>query len=296
VSEGELARQRIRVEELKRQSDLQRDRLVATRDILFPRDLERARTELQEAKDAVIRAEQVLYHTHEFYDAAVAAADRKVEAARGALGLARDELAKTTLVAPLAGFVVLQEIPLDAGRRKPQVGDSVWSGQPLATIPDLSQMLVRTRVRETDLHRIAEGLRADVAVEAYPDLQLNGRVDFIGSLASAEPGSPWKYFDVRLILDRADPRLRPGMSARVSFVLDEVADAVIAPLDAIFFREDQSVCYVRRGGEIWEEPVVLGRRNDTHVEVRSGLEPGEELLLAAPEGPVRRAVSRESHA
>jgi HlyD family secretion protein len=296
VSEGEVARAREKVGELERQTELQQDRLKATRDVLFPRDLERAKTDLQEAKDGLARAEQVLYHTHEFWESAVAAADRKVETAREALRVARDELEKTTIRAPLAGFLILQDIPLDSGKRKPQVGDSVWSGQAIATIPDLSQLVVLTKVREIDLHRIAQDLRATVTVEAYPDLVLNGRVDFVGSLATAARDSPWKFFDVRLLVDRTDPRLRPGMSARVSFELDSVKGAVIAPLDAVFARGDGSVCYVRRGDEVWEQPIVPGRRNDTHVEIRSGLEPGEELLLAVPERPVRRAEPREPHA
>src|SRR5262249_50330291 len=166
VSEAELARQRSRVTDIERQSHLQSDRLKAAREVIFPRDLERAKSELAEAKDEVARTEAVLYHSHEFYRAAVEAADRKVLNAREALARAETELKKTTLRSPIEGFLVLQEIPLDTGRRKPQVGDSVWSGQPIATIPDLSQMVALTRIREIDLHLIRAGLTARLALEA----------------------------------------------------------------------------------------------------------------------------------
>lgn len=288
VSEAELARQRSKVADAERQSRLQGDRLQAAREVIFPRDLERARSELQEARDELARAEAVLYHSHEYYRAAAEAAQRKVQSARAVFQRTEEELKKTALVSPLAGFLVLQDIPLDSGRRRPQVGDSVWSGQPIATIPDLSQLVVQTRVRETDLHRLREGALARLDLEAYPDLVLNGRVDFIGSLAEASPDSPWKFFAVRLLVDRSEARLRPGMSVRVSFHLDSANGVVRVPSDAVFPCAGRSCCYVRRRGEIWEQPVTLGLSNETHVAVTGGVAAGEELLLGVPRSGVRR--------
>ena len=288
VSEAELSRQRGRMADVERQSRLQSDRLKAAREVIFPRDLERAKSELAETKDEVARAEAVVYHSQEFYRAAVDAAQGKVESARAALARAEEELRKTTLRSTIEGFLVLQDIPLDSGRRKPQVGDSVWSGQAIATIPDLSQMVVSARIRENDLHRIREGLMARLDLEAYPDLVMNGRIDFIGSLAEASADSPWKFFSVRLLVDRTDPRLRPGMSVRVSFLLDAAHGVVVAPVDAVFPCAGRSCCYVRRAGQIWEQPVALGLANETHVEVKSGLAAGDELLLAVPEAGFRR--------
>ena len=288
VSEAELARQRAKVADIERQSGLQAERLKAAREVIYPRDLERAKSDLAEARNEVARAEAVLYHSHEFYRAAAEAANRKVESSRATLTRAEQELDKTTVRSPLEGFLVLQDIPLDSGRRKPQVGDSVWSGQPIAMIPDLSQMITQTRVRETDLHRVHEGLAARLDLEAYPDMVMSGQVDFVGSLAEASADSPWKFFSVRLLVDRADPRLRPGMSVRVSFLLDRARNVVVAPADAVFACSGGSCCYVRRGGEVWEQPVAVGLANETHVEVKQGITPGEELLLAVPPTGVRR--------
>ena len=288
VSEVELARQRGKVADVERQSRLQSDKLKAAREVIFPRDLERAKSELAEAHDETARAEAVVYHSQEFYRAAADAAARKVDSARAALTRAEEELAKTTLRSTIEGFLVLQDSPLDSGRRKPQVGDSVWSGQPIATIPDLSQMVVTTRVRETDLHRVQDGLEARLDLEAYPDLVMNGRIDFIGSLAESAADSPWKFFSVRLLVDRTDPRLRPGMSVRVSFQLHVARSVVVAPADAVFPCAGRTCCYVRRGSDVWEEPVTLGLANETHVEVKKGLEAGDELLLAVPQSGIRR--------
>ncbi len=286
VSAEEVDRQRGRVEELTRQNGLQADRLRTERDIHYPRDLERAKNQLEEAEDAQARAEGVLYYTREYYRAVRESAQRKEESSREALRQVDEQLEKTEIASPIAGFLILQDIPLENGKRRPQVGDSVWSGVPIATVPDLSQMQVTTFVREVDLHRIGMGLDAEIAVEAYPDLRLRGKIGHIGSLAENVTDSPWKFFPVTLVVSETDDRLRPGMSTRVEFELERVHDVVVAPMDAVFRRGDRDVAYVRRGTAIVERQVRLGLANETHVEIRAGLEPGDRLLLESPSSRV----------
>ena len=290
VSRGELERARARVQEIERKRGLAGDRLAAARDVVFPRDLGQAKDDARAMRDAVARAEGVLYHTHEFYRAAVDGAARKVEAARTALTAAEAALEKTVIRAPINGFLILQEIAFESGRRKPQIGDAVWLGQPIATLPDLSQMIVTTRIREVDLPRIHAGTPARIAVEAVPDVPLAARVDAIGSLAVAVENAAWKFFDVRLLLGEGDRRLRPGMSTRVEFLLDSAPDALVIPIDAVFGEDRRPICFVRRDGDVWEERVELGKRDDTHVEVRDGLRLGDEVLLVRPRSAVRRSA------
>ncbi len=286
VSAEEVDRQRGRIENLGRQNGLQGDRLRTAREIHYPRDLERSRNQLEEAEDSVARAEGVLYYTREYYRAVRESAARKEESTREALRQVDEQLAKTEIRSPIAGFLILQDIPLENGKRRPQVGDSVWSGVPIATVPDLSQMQVTAFVREVDLHRVRVGLPANVSIEAYPDLRLEGRIGHIGSLAEDIADSPWKFFPVTLTLAKSDDRLRPGMSARVEFELSRATDVVRAPSDAVFRRGDRRVVYVRHGSSVAEHEVIVGLANETHVEIRAGLSAGEELLLEAPTGSV----------
>jgi HlyD family secretion protein len=286
VSQSEVEQQRARVDDLERQGGLEADRLRTAREIHFPRDLERARTQVREAGDSVARAEGVLYYTHEYYRAALESAARKVDAAREALRSIDEQLEKTEVKTPLEGFLVLQDIPLESGKRKPQVGDSVWSGVPIATVPDLSRMVVTTRIREVDLHRIALDLHGRISVDAYPDLVLDGAIRHIGSLAESKEDSPWKFFTVSLDLQSSDQRLRPGMSVQVAIELAEARDVIVVPIDAVFPDGDRHVVYVREGRQVIAQEIALGMANETHVEVRAGLDPGEEILLSAPTGSV----------
>ncbi len=106
--------------------------------------------------------------------------------------------------------------------RKPRIGDQVWQNQPLVYLPDISRMIVSTQVREVDLHKIDIGKPASVRVDAYPQLALRGTVESIGVLADAKTGEAGlKYFRIIVSLDQSDPRLRPGMTARMVILADE---------------------------------------------------------------------------
>ena len=67
--------------------------------------------------------------------------------------------------------VVYKEVFFGSEQRKPQVGDQVWANQPLIILPDISRMVVETKVRETDIHKVERNQKVTVRVEAYPDLR-----------------------------------------------------------------------------------------------------------------------------
>lgn len=215
--------------------------------------------------------------------AEVTKAQGELETVRASLELARAELAKTTVRAPTAGFVVLEEVaaPGDV-KHKLRVGDTVWQGQPVLYVPDSSAMLVKTQVREADLHNLKEGLPADVEIDAYPGARLHGKVEQIGSLALEGSGSPDKNFQFTVRLEDQDARLRPGMTARVSIVVDRAKDVPVVPVAALFDEGGLHHAYVLDGRRLVERKVGVGRWNDDVAEVISGLKAGEKVSLVRP--------------
>jgi HlyD family secretion protein len=199
---------------------------------------------------------------------------------------AQDQLGNTEVRADVSGIVVYRDLFIDSERRKPQVGDQVWANQPLLILPDVSRMVVETRVRETDIHRVAKEQTVTIRVDAYPDLRLTGKVTLIGTLAESEPDRRGaKYFGVTVEIDQTEPRLRPGMTARVEILAEEREQALSVPLDAVFEREGRSLCYVARRGGFEEREVVLGPSNHDNVVVVQGLEAGERVALVDPGEP-----------
>ena len=198
---------------------------------------------------------------------------------------AQRELSFTHIVAPTQGMVVLREEYRASQKRKPRVGDILVKNQPLIDLPDLSSMLIKTRVREVDLFKVAVGKKAQVAIDAYPQLTFTGTVTAIGVLALSDLGrsSEEKYFEVRIALDGSDPRLRPGMTARVSILAQEAPNALTIPLYSVFNDQNAHYCYILDPQHRYEKRLIsLGISNEQWVEVKEGLQEGESICLLHP--------------
>jgi HlyD family secretion protein len=198
---------------------------------------------------------------------------------------AKNELAQTEITAPAQGMVVLREEYRSSQKRKPRVGDILVRNQPLIDLPDLSSMIIKTRVREVDLFKIEVGKKSTVEIDAYPQLAFTGTVSSIGVLALADMGrlSEEKYFEVRIALDESDTRLRPGMTTRAIIQAQEANHVLTIPLHSVFNDRKQNYCYIFHPQYGYEKrEVVLGLSNDQWVEVKAGLQEGECVCLLNP--------------
>jgi len=195
---------------------------------------------------------------------------------------AEKELKQTDIVAPASGMVVLREEYRASQRRKPRVGDILVKNQPFLDLPDLSAMIVKTRIREVDLFKVEPGKKATIEVDAYPHLSFTGTLTSIGVLALSEMGRTGeeKSFEVRVALEESDPRLRPGMTARVIIHADEAKEVLTIPLEAVFSERQQAYCLVFDESHRYERRnIQLGISNEQWVEVTGGLQEGECLSL-----------------
>ena len=185
--------------------------------------------------------------------------------------------------ATVAGLVIYKDVFFGSEKRKVQVGDQVWPNQPLIMLPDLSKMVVETQVRETDIYKVEKNQQVAISVDAYPALELRGGVDYIGTLAQEdEVLRAGKYFTVTILVDEADQRLRPGMSARVELLVERLSSAVYVPLEAVFERGGKHYCYVMNGGSAEAREVLVGPSNENHIVIGTGVEAGELVLLGDP--------------
>jgi len=166
----------------------------------------------------------------------------------------------------------------------PRAGDTVWQGQSLLYLPDLSAMVVKTQVREEDLHKLRMGQPALVRVEAYPDAKFEGVVSSVGVLAveSSAQGAAGKHFQLAVDVRGGDARLRPGMTARVTIVADRVRNSLAIPVAALHYDGAQPTCYVHDGYAATPRKVTVGRRGDDLLEITAGLREGERVVLARP--------------
>ena len=241
-------------------------------------------TKLQKIEDDFGRIQKEIFFKIAQSSAELNKANSEAETTRNALAEAKTELGKTTVRAELDGFVVLHEIFQGTQKRKPRAGDTIFQGQSILYLPDLSSMIIKTQVREEDLHKIKPGLGAIIRVDAYQDAVFNGEVTGVGILAMENAGtaSVGKNFQFIVNLKDSDPRLRPGMTARVSIVTEQVKNALTIPIPALFSEDGRKFCYVFDGKKFIKETVKIGRMNDDVAEIVSGLTEGWKVSLVRP--------------
>ncbi|MBA2367816.1 MAG: efflux RND transporter periplasmic adaptor subunit [Candidatus Protochlamydia sp.] len=194
------------------------------------------------------------------------------------------ELEETQILAPAPGMVVHREEYRSGQKRKPRIGDILVRNQALMDLPDLSSMVVKTRVREIDLFKIEAGKKATIEVDAYPHLNLRGTISSIGILALADIGrlTEEKYFEVRIALNDVDHRLRPGMTTRVTLHAQSEENALSVPLHAVFGEKRNYYCYVHTKPGYEKRFVRTGISNEQWMQVIEGIQEGEEVCLLVP--------------
>jgi len=208
----------------------------------------------------------------------------RLQHAKDSLTQAQNELNKTTIKAPFAGIVVLNETFMDGQKRKPRTGDRVLQNQPLLYLPDISSMIVKTQVREIDLHKISIGQKCAIRTDAYPDTMFDGEITFLGILASGrvEGMGGEKYFQLTVSLKGENSKLRPGMTARISVLADQVKNCLTIPIQAVFDEGGKKYCYKAAGSRFKKIQISVSRQNEDMAEIVSGIEKGDRITLVMP--------------
>ena len=194
-------------------------------------------------------------------------AEAQLEADDAALQLSRARLDKTRILAPFDGVIGLRAI---------SVGDFVDVGQVLVTLVDIDLLKVDFRVGEVYLPDVTTGQTIAVKVDAFPTEEFNGSVYAI----EPEVDVNGRAVVIRARLPNGENKLRPGLFSRVSLIVDNNAQAMLVPEGAIVPQGDQHFIYKVVGDHVQLTEIQIGKRKDTRVEVRSGLDPGDVVVVA----------------
>jgi HlyD family secretion protein len=242
-----------------------------------------ARQRLEEARAALASA------------GANAASERRVresavEKVLAELELAERQAASLKVRAPIAGIVnILSNYratnPVNPTPQEFRAGDRVWPGAPILDLPDLSSAYVTARLDEADRGRLTEGQPVHIRLDAVADRDYRGRVVDISLLARVDFTSGWpppKQFDLAILVEDADDRLRPGMSANARVEVGRIDDVLIVPAASVFYEDGRTVVY-RRGRRGFDAvPVDVVRRGRDDAVVEGALQPGDLIARLQP--------------
>jgi HlyD family secretion protein len=248
----------------------------------------------------------------------VQAARFAVQQAQASLAQARDNLRKTTIVAPMSGRVT--RLNIHEGETA-IIGTMNNPGSLLLTVADPSAMEAKVKVDETDVPGISVGDSASLRIDAFPGQTFSGHVTRIGNSAVQGAGAAAAAtdqqsvdYEVVITLDHPPAELRPDLSTTAEIVTDTRLNALSVPIIALTVRDSagkkfksaidakpgdqgaadaskqearrnqqqevQGVFVVREGKAVWV-PVTVGITGGEYFEVTRGLRGGETLVAGS---------------
>lgn len=170
----------------------------------------------------------------------------QIRRTEGSLNQFRDQLAKTTIYAPMDGSI--SSLSSEVGERV--VGTNQFAGTEIMRIANLGQMEVRVRVNENDIVNVKVGDRTIVTVDAFPGRRFEGEVHEISSSALTAGGQSQAAqliasasdevtnFLVKIRIKEGDAKLRPGMSATVDIETQTVPNVIAVPIQSVTVRAE----------------------------------------------------------
>ncbi len=218
-----------------------------------------------------------------------------VENAKAALRVAETNLRYTTIRSPVTGIVISRNV--DVGQT---VAASLQAPTLFTIAKDLTQMQVDTNFSEADIGRIEEGQEATFTVDAYPEYTFRGRVWQIRNAPQTVQNVV--TYDVVIKVENPELKLKPGMTANVTIVVDRRENVLKIPNAALRFRpqgigpeglgkvsrksfpgsqgKPGTVWVLGGDGKIFPVPIRLGITDGSFSEVVSGdLKEGMEIVV-----------------
>lgn len=267
----------------------------------WPRELDTRQSAIEEAQRELDRANSEAKANLAQAQAELLKRETQLELQKKRLDKIQEQVKKTEIRAPKDGMVIYPQLPPWRQQQAMEVGAQVRHRQNLLQLPDLSELIVATKIYESVVSRVKVGQKARIEVAALAQAVgnseapvLDGRVIKIPVMPDYEPhwyrGSEQKTFtvDIAILETRKEivEALKPGLSAEVTIVLATLKDAVYVPVQAVTRDADQTVCYRVNGGEPERVPVTVGLSGKVRAQILAGLNPGDRILMAPPLGAI----------
>jgi RND family efflux transporter MFP subunit len=232
----------------------------------WEKDIEMAQAGYNQAKaafDAVKALEEA-----RSWEAEITAAETGLKQAEAALELAREMLSNATITASISGIV---------SKRFLDEGGMAVPAAPLFTIVDMDKVKAVVDIVEADLAKVSTNSAALVSVEAFPE-QIGGKV----TLISPTLKSISRTASVEITIDNPSHKLKPGMFAKVTLPVEVHENAILVRRSAVL--EDRisggKYLFVINGNVSARREVETGLAKDDKVEILSGVQPGEKVVVS----------------
>lgn len=197
-------------------------------------------------------------------DAQVSASNAQIAASEAQLDAAKNNLDDTVLTSPING-VVLQKIS--------EKGETISAGYPIVAIGDISSVYAEIGVTDEAVNQITKGQQAEIYIYGLNET-VTGVVDEINSLADTTT----RTFPVKIRIDNADGKLKPGMVCRAEIPMDNIK-SIFVPIDSIIhFAEGSAVFVLNENNTVSKKTVTTGEITGDKIQIYSGLQSGDVIV------------------
>lgn len=259
-------------------------------DYEFPKEAEKMLSRYEEALLSLIRTKREGMAKMSQVHARFRSAKRRYELQLKKRQNLEEQLASCTIRAELPGLVAY-------GGANPNYytsrhydgiseGATLKTGQPIITIPDMSKLGVEVNIHESHIKKIKLGQKVYITAESEADKTLTGRISKVAVLpdSNASRYNPsLKVYPATVEIDGTHEFLKPGMSAKVEIIVDELSDVTYVPVQAVFAENQEHFVFKRTMRGYERLPVEVGANNNDFIEIKGGLEPGEDVFLKMPD-------------
>jgi HlyD family secretion protein len=253
----------------------------------FKQDKQKKESDLQQARDelerAVARLELELKSSRATLEVRENQLSRKIEL----LEKRNKQLEMCVVRSPASGMVVYAT---SLGERYDEtevlkVGTRLYRNQLVMTIPDSLNMNARVKVNEALSGLVARGQRVSIVCDAFPDIIFSGEVLSVGVLAT---GGGWRDpnrrdYTIEVKINNPEQfSLKPSMRCTAEIFVEHVQDVLFIPIHSIHRNGGVVWVWAQESGGFAQRKIVPGRFSESYVEVSSGLEEGDAVLLREP--------------
>lgn len=278
---------RIAVKDAELKLAIAQGELTVQVDYTYKRTIRELDEKAKETVRELVRVKRAGIASLAQYEADLKARTLTNDVEKGKLEKLEKQIAACKLTAPQQGKVIYAS--QQSRRSEPVVieeGATVRERQAIIKLPDFSQMKVDARIHESKISQIREGLSVVIQVDALPNEVYHGILEHVSDvpIPGSWPNYDLKEYEAEIRITAEDEEriheLKPGMTAGLEIVVDEGDEDVLqTPIQAVVSVGDKFVSYVLTlDGPVLRD-VELGRTNDTAVEILSGLEAGERVIL-----------------
>lgn len=279
LESGELEVQRKEIEVKNKEVDLQ-----ILKEYTHVKEQKQKENEVAEAQAEVDRLDKTYASERARNEANLQSKKTALEVQRRQLKKTQDQVEKTRIVSKWNGQVFYPKLrPWD--NRKIEKGASVYPRQQLLQFPDLSAWKINVGVPESIIDKIKPGQKAVATIDALPDEILQAVVQRVGVVPDQSRwfDSSTKTYTVTLDIPTTPTvALKPGMSVAVEIVTGILKNVITVPIQAVVTDNDKHYVFLADGSDVKRIPVETGENNEESIQIVSGLEKGQQVLLYAP--------------